>query len=158
MRKTFLALAVVIAWAAAAAAAPAPSALIGGRRPAANTSVTREIKGGITVQLKNIEMSKQYPDYLSVIFLVTSTSDQVVNVEYKEASLSDNQGFQWNADSDVRIGGRETRSREVVEGVPTQVINFYRVGKDYRVDESYARLIFIINGEKLVFRNFPSNP
>ncbi|MDR2523230.1 MAG: hypothetical protein LBC93_05970 [Synergistaceae bacterium] len=158
MRKISLALLAALIWAAAAVAAPSSSALIGGRKSQASASVTREIKGGITVQLKNMEMSKQYPEYLSVIFAVTSTTDQVISVDYKEASLFDNNGFQWDADSDVRIGGRETRSREIIESVPTQVINFYRVGKDYKVDESYVRLIFIINGEKLVFRNVPSNP
>ena len=158
MRKIFLALSVALIWAVAAVAAPSSSALISGRKTQASASVMREIKGGITVQLKNMEMAKQYPDYLSVIFVVTSATDQVINVDYREASLFDNNGSQWDADSDVRIGGRETRSREIIEGVPTQVINFYRVGKDYKVDESYARLIFIINGEKLVFRNVPSNP
>ena len=157
--KTLLAsIVVVLLLASVAMAAPSGSGLVGGNAPSGDSSLTREVKGGITVQFQGMAMSERWKDHLAVYYTVTSETDQVINVEYQGAQLFDNQGNQLNPSSTIVIGNQDTRSREVIEGVPTSVSMLYQVGNQYQPRETYARLTFIINGERLVFRNVPSKP
>ena len=160
-KKAASVLAIVMLLASVASASLVDSPLVGGT-PSRGGDLIREIEGGLTVELKGAAMSSQWPEWLEVVYTVTPETDQVINVTPQGAQLFDNIGNVLNT-SDLYIGGLHptsdrSRSREIIEGVPTSVVMFYRVGTQYQVHESYARVTFIINGERIIFRNFPSRP
>ena len=157
-KKAVLILTAVLLLASVAMVTPAASALVensalvGGSAPSRDSSLVREIEGGITVEFKGITVSN---NRLIVTYTVTSETDQVINVDTNEANLFTNNGTLIRSRGIVFIGDNQTRSILIADGIPTTVTVYYDARS---VEETYARLTFIINGERLVFRNVHSQP
>lgn len=134
-------------------------------------SHTLEYKNGATLVISYQKMRKEN-EFLGLIFTFKTDKDVKVDLQYNgsfrlvdkhgEVSVEDNEVFllydangnEFRRVSDgVYIGGKRTYEREIIANVPTQVIVWFKVGKNYKPTKSYPRANINVSGANLEFRD-----
>jgi hypothetical protein len=155
-KKAVLVLSIVVLTVPAAWAAS--SALVGGGARKGDASFEREIEGGIKITLQGIS---QKGNYVCIRYVALSEEDTVIKVEAGKdnAAIFDDRGNQfssYNCGVWTEIGNLRTKEREIIAGVPTDVLVGYQAGEKYKMPAKFSRAAININGKKLVFRDVPA--
>jgi hypothetical protein len=154
-KKAALTVAMVILSISVVWAAPSESSSLIKGKSDAESSLERDIGGGVTVTCEGISLKD---GIVYVEYAVLSEEDVVVKVS-EASALFDGRGGRLDVSRDssyISIGEEETSEREVIAEVKTAVTIKYPVGTKYELTDTYARASVTINGQKLVFRGIPS--
>jgi hypothetical protein len=164
-KLTFTALLAVILVSLFSGAGFGASVLLGDGEPAYNDeqSMSRVIEDGTKVECLGVmkyngnSILTVVSAFLGVVYRVTTPKDMIMTIG-DDLDLFDSDGEQFHCYK-VTIGkggvdDSASKKRELIEGVPTQVIVWYSTeNKKYQLTSKYPRASFVINGEKLTFRN-----
>jgi hypothetical protein len=154
-KKAVLVVAIMVLTVSAAWGAPKDSALVPGGAQKGDTSLEREIEGGIKITVQ--EIYKQGSD-VWIKYSVLSEEDTFIKVEVNgdNGTLFDDQGNQFRSYNDwIRIGNQKTKEREVIGGVPTIILVGYEPGEKYAMPTKFPRVAINLNEKKLIFRDVP---
>ncbi|MDR1508936.1 MAG: hypothetical protein LBS53_04800 [Synergistaceae bacterium] len=139
-------------WAASALIDPDNAA---GGKKGGDYEMERVLDGGITVVCLGV--SKESDNDLLAHYEVIVEEDMVIKLNPKDMELFDTSGNKFTARASY-IGNDRVESREIVSGIRNRVLTVYdpRVNSNYKVDTTFPRLSFSINGKKLIFRDVPA--
>lgn len=154
-RKPLLVLlAVALLASGACAATSKASSLARGGKGNAETSLERDIDGGIAITCEGVYLNN---GVVEVKYILLPEEDVVVKIA-GATDLFDVKGKRLAAPSGdyVLIGKESIGEREIIAGVKTPVTLKYTVPNGYALADSYARMSFSLNGQVLTFRNIPS--
>ena len=122
------------------------------------SSLIRTIEGGIKVECLG---AQEYSDggWFKMVYRVSVPEDLVTVSIGDDLDVFDAMGRRFIANlsrSDIiEFSDIATRSHMMIKSVPMLVTVWYETAGDYELTETYPRVAFEINDEKLVFRNVP---
>ena len=154
-KKSLLVLLAVVTLASAACAAESnASSLARGGKGNAETSLERDIDGGISITCEGVSLKN---GVVEVRYVLLPEEDMVVKIG-GATDLFDVKGKRIAAPSgDYVLIGKETiGEREIIAGVKTPITIKYPTPDGYVLTDSYARMSFSLNEQNLTFRNIPS--
>jgi hypothetical protein len=131
-------------------------------------SLVRETSEGIKVEARGMVKYKGgsiltvIGSYFGAAYIVTANTDTVITIG-DDLDIYDADGekfacYKVTFGKAVDIDANSQKSREVIAGVPTPLIVWYESeNKGYQLTPKYPRASFMINGEKMIFRDVPLN-